>query len=128
MRFSPLAAFLGAFVVTFVVTASAPIDARRKPVATAPTELVVYESAACPACTGFREGVIRPYFASGRGARLPMSVIDMDMLGTAGRALKAPVTRYPTAVVMAGGIEVGRIEGPRDAGAFLAAVDGLMRR
>ncbi|MEL7542327.1 MAG: hypothetical protein AAGJ70_00980 [Pseudomonadota bacterium] len=89
------------------------------------TEVVVFEAGRCVACPQFRDAIIRPYFRSGRGKTLPMHVVDFDALGTAGRALRQPVTELPTSVVLRGGIEVGRIVGNPGASRFLAAMDRL---
>ncbi|MEO0618123.1 MAG: hypothetical protein AAFZ01_02460 [Pseudomonadota bacterium] len=89
------------------------------------TEVVVFEAGRCVACPRFRDAVVRPYFRSDRGDALPMHVVDYDALGTAGRALRAPVTELPTSVVLRGGIEIGRVVGNPGATRFLAAMDRI---
>ena len=75
-----------------------------------------------------RENIIPAYWRAAESQKLPMRVIDIEALGTAGHALKKPIDATPTFVFMRNGAEIYRIEGYPGRQNFFAVVDWILKQ
>jgi hypothetical protein len=79
--------------------------------AAADTRLVVFEAQGCELCARFRADVLPAFWGAAGKERVPMTLVDVDALGTAGFPLAHRLSHLPTVVLMQDGRERGRIEG-----------------
>jgi hypothetical protein len=77
----------------------------------ADTRLVVFEAQGCAPCARFRADVLPAFWGGASGERVPMMLVDVDALGTAGYALAHRLDVLPAIVLFENGRERGRIEG-----------------
>ena len=91
--------------------------------ATGDLRVVVFERVDCTNCKRLRYEVIIPLLAQ-QPPVIPLDVVDLDALGTAGHTLAYPVWDVPTLVVMDKGRERARLSGRINAHDF----DVLVRK
>ena len=75
------------------------------------TELLIFEHPQCTYCQVFREQVLPKYHIAARISAPPLRFVDVAKDDTDSLGLSGRIATVPTAVVMRGGREVGRIEG-----------------
>lgn len=88
-------------------------------------EIIVMEVSGCKYCPRFRQDILPAYSASPRAREVPMRFVDVNAIGADRLKLKAPIATVPTALLMRGNSEVGRIEGyvaPEDFSRLLTAL------
>lgn len=88
-------------------------------------EIVVMEVEGCKYCPLFRKDVVPAYSASPRARDVPMRFVDVNAASIDGLKLKSPIIMLPTAIVVRGVREIGRIEGyvaPEDFSRMVAAL------
>lgn len=90
--------------------------------------VLVYERKGCGYCRLVRENIIPAYWRAPEADRLPMRIIDIDALGTAGHVLKEPIDTTPTFVFLRDGAEVHRITGYPGRENFFAVVDWILKQ
>lgn len=91
----------------FVVLASATLAA----VARADTRLVVFEAQECAACAAFRSDILPGYWGAASARPVPMTLVDVDALGTGGFAPAHRIEALPAVVLFEDGRERARIAG-----------------
>lgn len=79
--------------------------------AEAEMRLFVFEIEGCTACTQFHTEALQDYWTSETSRSLPLTIVDLNALGTAGQPLRAPIRTVPTFIVMRDGIEIARLTG-----------------
>lgn len=84
--------------------------------------LVVYEIDGCAACEQFHTEALQDYWSSATSSTLPLTIVDLNALGTAGQALRSPIRTVPTFIVMRDGIEIARLTGYPGKQAFEAGI------
>ena len=104
------------------------ISAKAQPVATGPTELLMFDQAGCPWCLRWRAEVGPGYPKSAEGRRAPLRTIDIGAPRPPGITLASPVRATPTFVLVENGREIGRIVGYPGADFFWSMLDGLMKK
>ncbi|MEZ5924762.1 MAG: thioredoxin family protein [Hyphomicrobiaceae bacterium] len=88
--------------------------------------LFVFEIDGCTACDQFHAEALRDYWSSPVSQRLPLTLVDLNALGTAGQALRSPIRVVPTFVVMRDGIEIARLSGFPGKSAFEAGIASVL--
>lgn len=79
--------------------------------ARADMRLFVFEIEGCTACTQFHTEALQDYWTSETSRSLPLTIVDLNALGTAGQPLRSPIRTVPTFIVMRDGIEIARLTG-----------------
>ena len=91
-------------------------------------ELVMFRRDGCPYCAAWEREIGPIYSKTDAGRRAPLRILDLDRSGASGVRIKSPIVYTPTFVLVAGGAEVGRIEGyPGDA-FFWGLLDALLEK
>lgn len=88
-------------------------------------ELIIFQAEGCVYCRVFRREVLPEYAKVYGSGGMPIKFLDVNEIGSLESALASPLTIVPTAVIMAGGREVGRISGYTDKTVFLQMVSGF---
>lgn len=88
--------------------------------------LYVFEIEACGACAQFHAEALKDYWSSERSLTLPLTIVDLNALGTAGQPLRAPIRTVPTFVVMRDGVEIARLTGYPGKTAFEASLAAVL--
>jgi hypothetical protein len=96
--------------------------------ARAETRLVMFGTADCGGCRVFYLESLQDYWTSEESTAMPLSIVDAAALGTAGNALRAPLSTYPTFVLMRDGREIGRIDGYPGREVFFATMADWRRQ
>ena len=95
-------------------------------VAWAEMRLYLFEIADCAACEQFHSEALRDYWTSETSTTLPLTIVDLNALGTAGQPLRSPIRTVPTFVVMRDGIEIARLTGYPGKAAFEAGIAAVL--
>jgi hypothetical protein len=88
--------------------------------------LYMFEIARCMACAQFHAETLPSYWSSEASRQLPLTIVDLNALGTAGQVLRAPISVVPTFVVMRDGTEIARITGYPGRQAFEASIAAVL--
>lgn len=107
-------------VLAFLCALAQPIAAR------ADMRLYVYEIEGCEACAQFHAEALQDYWASQASRSLPLTIVDLNALGTARQPLRSPIRTVPTFVVMRDGIEMARLTGYPGKAAFEAGMAAVI--
>jgi hypothetical protein len=94
--------------------------------ARAEMRLYMFETADCAACALFHAEALEAYWSSEASRQLPLTIVDLNALGTAGQPLRAPISVVPTFVVMREGTEIARLAGFPGKAAFEAAITSML--
>ncbi len=97
-------------------------------VAQAEMRLFMFEIADCAACDRFHAEALQEYWNSEASRTLPLTIVDLNTLGTAAQPLRSPIDVVPTFVVMRDGREVARLSGYPGRQAFEAGIRGCAVR
>jgi thioredoxin-related protein len=89
-------------------------------------EIVVVEAEGCLYCPVFRRDVLPAYQGTPRAQRIPMRFADIGSVEAGALALAGPIDSVPTALVLKGGEEIGRLAGYAGRENFLRSIDGLL--
>lgn len=84
--------------------------------------LFVFEIEGCTACAQFHTEALQDYWTSETSRSLPLTIVDLNALGTAGQPLRSPIRTVPTFIVMRDGIEIARLTGYPGKQAFEAGI------
>ena len=91
-------------------------------VAKAEMRLYLFELADCTPCGQFHAEALQDYWNSETSRALPLTIVDLNALGTAAQPLRYPIDTVPTFVVMRDGREVARLTGYPGKAAFEASI------
>jgi hypothetical protein len=94
--------------------------------ASAEMRLYLFQIANCAACEQFHAEALHDYWTSDASTQLPLTIVDLNALGTAGQPLRAPIRIVPTFVVMRDGIEIARLTGYPGKAAFDAGIAAVL--
>jgi len=94
--------------------------------ASAEMRLYLFEIAGCTACDQFHAEALRDYWTSDASTALPLTIVDLNALGTAAQPLRSPIRTVPTFVVMRDGIEIARLTGYPGKAAFAAGIAAVL--
>lgn len=107
-------------VLAVMIAFALPVDAR------ADMRLYVFEIEGCEACAQFHSEALQDYWTSETSRSLPLTIVDLNALGTARQPLRSPIRTVPTFVVMRDGIEVARLTGYPGKAAFEAGMAAVL--
>ena len=88
--------------------------------------LYMFEIADCAACDRFHAETLQDYWSSEASHTLPLTIVDLNALGTAAQPLRYPIDVVPTFVVMRDGREVARLSGYPGKQAFEAGIAAVL--
>lgn len=88
--------------------------------------LFMFEIADCAACDRFHTETLQDYWGSEASRTLPLTIVDLNALGTAAQPLRYPVDTVPTFVVMQDGREIARLAGYPGREAFEASIAAVL--
>lgn len=94
--------------------------------ASAEMRLFMFEIAECEACDQFHAETLQDYWNSEASRTLPLTIVDLNALGTAAQPLRTPIDVVPTFVVMQDGREVARLSGYPGKQAFEAGIAAVL--
>jgi hypothetical protein len=94
--------------------------------ARADMRLYLFEIADCAACDRFHGEVLQDYWTSEASRTLPLTIVDLNALGTAGQPLRSPIRIVPTFVVMRDGTEIARLTGYPGKAAFATGIAAIL--
>lgn len=121
--FAIAAAFAGALFASRVYAArdvSAPVPR------TGGYEIVVMEIKGCRYCPLVRSDILPVFQATPRGREIPVRFVDLNADGIEKLKLDGAINTVPTAVLMHGDREVGRIPGYVGPQNFVSMVSAMM--
>jgi hypothetical protein len=94
--------------------------------ARADMRLYVFEIEGCEMCTRFHAEALGDYWTSETSRSLPLTIVDLNALGTARQPLRSPIRTVPTFVVMRDGTEIARLTGYPGKAAFEAGMAAVV--
>lgn len=96
--------------------------------AEAEMRLYMFEIADCAACDRFHSEALQDYWSSETSRALPLTIVDLNALGTAAQPLRYPIAVVPTFVVMHNGREIARLSGYPGQQAFEAGIAAVLAK
>ena len=112
-------AFAGMLVLMFSIFCAKSVRA---------AELLMFEDRGCPWCERWRKEVGVAYPKTAEGQRAPLRRLELRQARESSLQLAAPVTVYPTFVLVENGREVGRITGYPGADFFWGLLGELLAK